>query len=351
VLLPNLGGPCPHIPGPSESSFAIVQQLHISQDLPTDFDHHFVLFPTRYAPYVPAALPARSAGRAGLGRRVSARTRAIRQVLVLEVAGRLSDVGDDLDQAIQLALAEGPRGVVCDLSGVLEGSETVAVDVLATAGRHVRDWSGIPVAVASPDPKVREKLRAHPQGAYLIVTESTFSAVSAVLSTPTPAVERIRLAPHPTAPRASREFVARTLKNWGVREVIPFVSLVVSELVASSSIHAGTDIDLSLAWDLGALRLTVRDHGPALPGQQPLDADLHGRGLTVVAGLSRTFGVLPSTDGGNVVWAVFDAPRPHPSTSHRMRNPQGKPSKNASVVKLSRHRPGSKSSLRRELIE
>jgi len=351
VLLPNLGGPCPHIPGPSESSFAIVQQLHIPQDLPTDFDHHFVLFPTRYAPYVPAALPARSAGRAGLGRQVLARTRAIRQVLVLEIAGQLGDVVEDLDQAIQLALAEAPRGVVCDLSGVLEGPETMAVDLLARAGRHVRDWSGIPVAVASPDPQVREKLRAHPQGAYLIVTESTFSAVSAVLSTPTPAVERMRLAPHPTAPRASREFVTRTLKHWGLGEVIPFVNLVVSELVASSSIHAGTDIDLSIAWNLGALRLTVRDHGPALPGQQPLAPDLHGRGLTVVAGLSRTFGVLPSTDGGNVVWAVFDAPRSRPSTSHRMRNSQGEHVKNASVVKLSRHRPSNQSSPHRELIE
>jgi hypothetical protein len=350
VLLPNLGGPCSHIPGPSESSFAIVQLMHNSQDLPADSDH-LVLFPTRYAPYVPAALPARSAGRTGLGRQVWARTRAIRQVLVLEVAGRLSDVVEGLDQAIQMSLAEGPRGVVCDLSGVLEGAETVAVGVLATAGRHVRDWPGIPVAVASPDPQVREKLCAHPLGAYLIVTESTFSAMSAVLSTPVVAVERLRLAPHPTAPRASREFVTRTLNNWRLGEVIPFANLVVSELVASSSIHAGTDIDVSVAWNLGALRLTVRDHGPALPGQQPLVADLDGRGLTVVAGLSRTYGVLPTTDGGNVVWAVFEAPRVRPSTSNGMQNSQGEPVKDASIVKLSRPHPGNQSSLRKELIE
>jgi hypothetical protein len=92
--------------------------------------------------------------------------------------------------------------------------------------------------------------------------------------------------------------------------VIPFASLVISELVASSSINAGTDIDLSVVWDLGALRLTVRDHGPALPGQRPSLLYLHGRRLTVVAGLSRAFGVLPTADGGKVVWAVLDAPRP-----------------------------------------
>jgi len=31
-----------------------------------------------------------------------------------------------------------------------------------------------------------------------------------------------------------------------------------------STIHAGTEVDLSVAWSLGALRLTVRDHSPEL---------------------------------------------------------------------------------------
>ena len=60
---------------------------------------------------------------------------AERGVVVLEVAGRLGDVIEDLDRAIQLALADGPRGVVCDLSAVLNGAEPESVDLLATAGR------------------------------------------------------------------------------------------------------------------------------------------------------------------------------------------------------------------------
>jgi len=241
---------------------------------------------------------------------VRARKHAIREVVVLEAAGRLIGVVEGLEAAIQLALAEGPRGVVCDLSGVLEDAEPLAVEVLATAGRHVRDWPGTPVAVACPDPQVREALDAHPLGTHLIVTESLFSAVSAVLATPTQAMERLQLAPHPTAPRASRDFVTRTLLDWRLGRVIPFASRVVSELVSSSSINAGTDIDLSVAWDHGALRLAVRDHGPVLPDQQTSALGLHGRCLSVVAGLSRTFGVMPTADGGKVVWAVLDAPRP-----------------------------------------
>jgi hypothetical protein len=230
-------------------------------------------------------------------------------VTVLEVAGRLSEVVEDLCLAVQLALAEGPRGVVCDLSAVPAGAEQVAVEVLATAGRHVRDWPGIPVVVACPDPRVREMLAAHPMGGHLNVSTSLFSAITEVLATPSHDVERLHLAPHPTAPRASRDFVTRTLQRWRLGTTVPFARLVVSELVAGSARHVGTDIDLCVAWNLGALRLAVRDHGPAQPHQPDSAADLYGRGLGVVAGLSRTFGFLPAADGGQVVWAVLDSPR------------------------------------------
>jgi hypothetical protein len=301
----------------------MVAQPDTPRDLSTDFDHHVVLFPTRYVPNGSMQLPAQSASRPATRAQARLRTRSLRQVEVIEVAGRLSDVVQDLDRAIQLALAEGPRGVVCDLSAVfegagpaaVEGADLVAVEVLATAGRHVRDWPAISVAVACPDPRVREALRAHPLGRYLIVAESLFCAVSAVLAAPILAIQRLRLAAHPTAPRACREFVTRTLLDWRLGRVIPFATLVVGELVASSSVHAGTEIDLSVVWDRGALRLTVADHGPALADQRPSAPGLHGRGLTVVAGLSRTFGVLPTADGGSVVWAVLDAPRPGQSNS------------------------------------
>lgn len=312
MLLQNLGGPVltfrDHGIEPT-----MVQQPSSPHVLSTGFDHD-VLFGARGAPSVPTELPAQSAGRTATARQARVRTRAIRQVVVVEVTGLLSDVGEELDRAIQLALAEGPRGVVCNLSGACEGADPGAVEMLAMAGRHVREWPGIPVALACPDPQVREKLRAHPLGGHLIVTESIFAAVSAVLSTPTLVVERLRLAAHPTAPSASRSFVTRILKNWQLDRVIPSATVAVSRLVASSSLNAGTAIDLSVTWNAAALRLTVADHGPALPGQRPSDPDQQTRGLTVaVAGLSRAFGVLPTADGGKLVWAVLDAPLPSPS--------------------------------------
>ena len=239
------------------------------------------------------------------------------QVVVLEVAGLLGDVVEDLDRAIKLALAEGPRGVVCDLSAVLEGAGADAVDLLASAGRHVRDWPGIPVAVACPDPLVRAALTAHPLGVHLVVTESVLEGLAAVRSTPIPDVEHLRLAPRPSSSRASQDFIARILRGWGLGPLIPSASLVVSELVSNSMIHAGTEIDLCVAWNLGALHLTVRDHGPCQQRQRYSELDLHGRGLSIVADLARALGALPTADGGKVVWAVLDAARPRPQKGPR----------------------------------
>src|ERR1017187_6940402 len=94
----------------------MVHQPSSPQALSSDLDHRVVLFPTRSAPMAPAELPARSAGRSAQGGQVRARKHPVREVMVVEVAGRLGEVAGDLDQGIQLALADGPRGVVCDLS-------------------------------------------------------------------------------------------------------------------------------------------------------------------------------------------------------------------------------------------
>jgi hypothetical protein len=282
-------------------------------ELQADSDQHVLRFPNRPTAWDPTDLRDQSAGRPATARRAPVSTRTIRQVTVLGVGGRLRHVAEDLDRAIELALADESRGVVCDLSAAREVEEPAAVEMLARAGRHVRDWPGIPVAVACPDPRVREALHAHPLGRNLTVAESLFCAVSEVLAAPTPTVERLRLAPHPTAPHAARNFVTHTLLSWQLNRVAPFASLVAGELVASSSVNAGNDIDLSLAWNHGALRLTAGDQEPGLPGQPPSGHGLHGPSLSVVAALSRAFGVLPRPNGAKVVWAVLEARRPSPN--------------------------------------
>jgi len=289
------------------------QVSSIPQELPEDFGHNVILFPTRSAAHVLADLPD-PLGRTLAGPPVGVVTHVIGGVHVLQVSGPLGAVVHDLDQAIQVALTARPRGVVADLSAVLDGVHPASVAVLATAGRHVRDWPGTPVAVACPEPRVREKLAAHPLGRHLIVAASLPYALSAVRAKPTPAVEWKRLAPHPTAPRASRTFLTRILLDWGLGTLIRPAGLVIRELVADS-MHAGGDIDVSVAWSLGNLRLSVRDSSPDLPCQTHSLDEPHVRRLSVVALLASTSGVLPTADGSKVVWAVLNVARARPSTN------------------------------------
>jgi len=132
-----------------------------------------------------------------------------------------------------------------------------------------------------------------------------------VLTTPIPDVGWLRLAPHPTAPRASRNFVTRTLLDWGVAALIPSACLVVSELVTDSMNNAQTDIAVSISWNRGALRLSVRDNSADLPRRRHAKLDVNGRGLNLIADISTAFGVLPTAAGGKVVWAVLHAERTH----------------------------------------
>ena len=53
----------------------------------------------------------------------------------------------------------------------------------------------------------------------------------------------------------------------------------------SSTVNAGTDIDVFIAWHLGTLRLSVRDYSPSFGRQRYSALGLHGPGLSVVAGL------------------------------------------------------------------
>ena len=102
---------------------------------------------------------------------------------------------------------------------------------------------------------------------------------------------------------AARCFVADTLNSWGLTTLIEDGSMVISELVTNAIIHAGSDFAVSVSSDGDAVRLSVRDHSPAMPVMcTPLPVAISGRGLRVIAALTRRWGTDLVGDG-KVVWA------------------------------------------------
>lgn len=227
--------------------------------------------------------------------------------MVVAGAGRLADVVSDLGRAVLLALAEDPKAVVCDLTAVFDGPAADARALLATAGQQVRDWPAVPVAMPCPNPVLRRRLRQQPMSEHVLLRATVQQALAAASRTAPPATARLQLAPSATASRLARDFVSRTCLDWGLAQGIAAACLVVSELVTNGLRHAVTDMDLALARHGGVLRLALRDRSSEPRREQARDlASVHGRGLALVDACSRAWGVLPTADGGKVVWAVLD---------------------------------------------
>src|SRR4051812_39637493 len=107
-------------------------------------------------------------------------------------------------------------------------------------------------------------------------------------------------------PRA-RQLVRETLAE-APGEQRDDVELVVAELVTNAVLHGAAPVTLRLRLDPVVVRVEVHDTGRQRPIAMPGGVDaMTGRGLALVAALSREWGVEPTPDGGKVVWAQVPA--------------------------------------------
>ena len=100
----------------------------------------------------------------------------------------------------------------------------------------------------------------------------------------------------PGAPREVRRFVQGAAEG-APSEAVADAELVAVELVTNAWLHthAGADVEVVVTGD--AILVEVTDDGHGLPAMQPESAEsLFGRGLQLVAGLSRGWGVRADRD-------------------------------------------------------
>ncbi|MFI9009077.1 ATP-binding protein [Actinosynnema sp. NPDC053489] len=105
----------------------------------------------------------------------------------------------------------------------------------------------------------------------------------------------------------ARQALSDVATAWGLSaDVADDAALVVTELVSNAVDHATGPIGLTLARTESGLRIEVADQSPARPEPRPVRVDsARGRGLIIVAALSRAWGTEPTADG-KVVWAELD---------------------------------------------
>lgn len=115
-----------------------------------------------------------------------------------------------------------------------------------------------------------------------------------------------------TAARQARQFVASTLRGWGIAEdVVDTAELCTSELVTNAVIHSGTSSSVTVQADREYVLVLVQDRGGRGAVRRPEELDpesVSGRGLSLVDALASAWSAEHSTDG-TTVW--FELARAH----------------------------------------
>ncbi|MGW0708904.1 ATP-binding protein [Streptomyces sp. NPDC002643] len=104
-----------------------------------------------------------------------------------------------------------------------------------------------------------------------------------------------------------RRITAAHLRMWKVSGAsAENIVLAVSELVSNAIEHGHGDIELTVLYSCGEVRVEVTDDNPAPAKLTFADAeDVSGRGLFLVAVLAQDWGV---SDDGRSTWCVFHVP-------------------------------------------
>ncbi|MGZ3097668.1 ATP-binding protein [Streptomyces sp. H62] len=115
-----------------------------------------------------------------------------------------------------------------------------------------------------------------------------------------------------------RRIVSAQLRYWHMDSLIDRAALGVTELLTNVHLHAQPDKTCTVEMELLLDRLTVsvRDHDPRLPvvdDAEPLATC--GRGLSMVASLSESWGARPDGESGKVVWFTLPTASGAPVTA------------------------------------
>ena len=113
---------------------------------------------------------------------------------------------------------------------------------------------------------------------------------------------------------AARRYVRGVLANHHVNaKVTGVVELLTSEVVTNALLHARCAGELAVYVSPDSIRVEVEDPSALLPTVQDASIEsVSGRGLTIVDGLARSWGVEPGV-GGKRVWFEVDRERAYPA--------------------------------------
>jgi hypothetical protein len=223
--------------------------------------------------------------------------------VVLRLSGELTvGTGPTAREVLRTLLMDRAR-VLVDLAG-LTADPPAAVAVFPAALAATGGWPSARLVLFGAGERMEAALRREGADQSVPLAATRESAESLLHHRPEQISRSAGIPPDPYAGTLARALIADACADWDLADRYDRAALVGTELVTNAVEHTGAPSTLDLELDPVDLHIAVRDTQPV--GEAELrgfgDTSGPGRGLLLVAGLSRTWGVTRH-DNGKTVWA------------------------------------------------
>ncbi|MGH4015722.1 MAG: ATP-binding protein [Pseudonocardiaceae bacterium] len=214
----------------------------------------------------------------------------------------------DLRDGLLRYAAQQPRAIVVDLDSI-GVTATAPLAVLPAVWMRICDWPGVPMVLAAARQSLRTLLDTSAVPWFVPTYRSVAEAVAALDVVPPCRRRKVQLPCDPDCTRRVRRVVEQTCHEWGIAQIVTDAVLVACELAENLIRHARSDGWLRLELRGAAFTVAVADADARPPRlRAPHERQGGGRGLVLIAELSRVWGYAPRVQGGKVVWAVLTVP-------------------------------------------
>ena len=211
------------------------------------------------------------------------------------------------DYLLKCAIEE-PPAIVVDLASM---RTTIAslLTVFPTVRDRIRDWPGVPLALAAAQQPLRTLLDVSAVRRFVPTYHSVSDAVDGLDAAPRRHRRQVQLPCEAASARLARQLVERTCQQWGIPATAPAAVVIASELTDNMVHHARSEGWLRLQLRSNRLTVAVADADPRPPELRvPNLRAPGGRGLVLINRLSRAWGTATRLPAGKVVWAVLTVP-------------------------------------------
>jgi hypothetical protein len=235
-------------------------------------------------------------------------TRSAGEAVIVRPVGKLTlETYPALRDVLLKCAASEPTAIVVDLDAM--SADRTPLTVFTAVWMRISDWPGIPLLLAAARQPLRAMLDTSSVSRFVSTYRSVPAALQAINAVPARRRRQVPLPGDMTNAQRARRIVAQTCAEWGLTGIVSDAALVASELAENAVKHACSAGWMRLELRGGMFTVAVADTDPRPPRLRPVaERGSGGRGLVVVAWLSRAWGHAPLPQGGKVVWAVLTVP-------------------------------------------